>query len=72
MYLSKFDSAGSWQWSKVWGGTDGDEGYTTMLDQVDNILVVGRFGDTVDFNPDGGDPQTDPGMTGAFLWKGNY
>jgi hypothetical protein len=72
VFLSKFDPAGIWQWTKTWGGTNHSWGYSVSLDHTDNAYVTGGFGDTVDFNPDGGDSQSSNGSSDVFLWKGSY
>jgi hypothetical protein len=71
-FLSKFDFSGNWQWTKTWGGTNTDWGRSVSLDQSGNVYVTGVFQNTVDFNPDGGNPQSSNGGYDAFLWKGNY
>ena len=69
IYLSKFNSSGNWQWTKSWGGTSLDLGSSVFADISDNLYVTGRFSDSVDFNPDGGDPQASNGYYDTFLSK---
>ena len=72
IYLSKLDSSGVWQWTKTWGGSSGDNGNSVTLDLIGNAYVTGYYRNTVDFNPDSGDPHTAVAFEDAFLWKGNY
>jgi hypothetical protein len=69
VFLSKFDSTGLWQWAKTWGGTSFDEGLSVACDQSGDIYVTGRFGNTVEFNPDGGGSETTNGAHDAYLSK---
>jgi uncharacterized delta-60 repeat protein len=42
MFLTKFDSSGTEQWSKTWGGTGSDIGYSVTTDASGNYLVTGQ------------------------------
>ncbi len=72
-FLSKFDSEGNWFWSKTW---ESSRGYSVATDDSGNVYVTGTFGGTTDFNPDGGDEQSDKGWGSLFISKfdtdGNY
>jgi len=48
--LSKFDSGGTFEWVKTWGGT-GNEFVENGLVDGDSIYVFGSFSNTVDFDP---------------------
>ena len=77
VFLSKFDSAGNYQWARTWGGASGDMGYAVSIDNTGNIYVGGWFNDKVDFNPGlGVDNKTSNGNWDVYLSKldsaGNY
>ena len=81
VFLSKFDSAGNFQWVRTWGGKGADDAAQTLIvDHAGSVYVAGRFASlNCDFNP-GGPPDLhsthgamdafvskfDP--TGRFLW----
>ncbi|MCD4658156.1 MAG: hypothetical protein K8S87_11515, partial [Planctomycetes bacterium] len=58
-YLIKFDKSGVYQWVKTWGGAKSEVIYAINVDNRDNVILGGYFGDnadatpgyTVDFNP---------------------
>ncbi len=52
-FLSRFDSSGTFQWVKTWGGSADDNAYSP-LDSDGTIVVPGYFNTTVDFDPSGG------------------
>ena len=64
-FLSKFSADGTWQWTRVWGGTNDDRANSVAV-CGSNVYVVGCFQDTVDFNPSGGDSCTAPRGTNGF------
>jgi len=69
-YLTKFDSTGTFQWAKTWGGSNWDYGHDVGIDSDGYIYTVGWFAGTVDFNPgSGSDPQTATEDPGAYLTK---
>jgi len=76
VFLTKFDSSGSFEWARTWGGWWLDSGQGVGFDGYGNVYVTGRFAETVDFNPDGGDPRTSNGWADIFLskfdWSGNF
>jgi hypothetical protein len=56
MFVTKLDSSGSFLWARTWGGFTPVEESTNSsngvaIDPSGNVLVVGRFLDTVDFDP---------------------
>jgi hypothetical protein len=50
-YVSKFDNAGNFIWSKTWGGSTDDIVNDSSIDSSGNIYIVGRFFGTTDLNP---------------------
>jgi len=52
-YILKSDPAGNLIWAIQTGGPGWDYSLTTALDGSGNIFNVGRFEETVDFDPDG-------------------
>ena len=67
-FLSKFDSNGTFQWAKTWGGSGGDKATGLAVDGVGHVYVSGRFHDTVDFDPGSGvDNHTSNGQYDIFL-----
>lgn len=69
IFMSKFDLSGNWKWTKTWGGTGGDSGYSLAVDNTGNIYVTGNFAGTVEFDPDGGGSQSSNGLADAYLSK---
>ncbi len=69
VFLSKFDSLGNFEWARTWGGSDADWGYGVAVDSSANVYVTGYFQETVDFDPDGGDPHTSKGYRDVFASK---
>ena len=69
VFLSKFDSTGNFLWVRTWGGLKKEHSFGVTLDGSENVYVVGDFFDTVDFDPDGGDPHTSNGALDAYLSK---
>ena len=60
-YLLKLDSSGNFKWVRSWGGNQADWVYNCEIDSKNNILIVGKFRKTCDF---------DPGM-GISSWTSN-
>jgi hypothetical protein len=72
IFLSKFDSSGTFVWARTWGGSDDDEGSGVAVDGSGNVYVTGDFqGTSVDFNPDptSVDPHSSNGSEDTFLSK---
>ena len=65
IFLTKYSSAGTKQWSKIWGSTDFDEGRGVSVDIDGNIYVAG-------FTHGGFDGQTNAGAADNFLTKFNF
>jgi gliding motility-associated-like protein len=53
-YVIKFDPLGNFIWVKTFGGVDFDWVSDMHLDSQNNILLVGNFKSTVDFDPGAG------------------
>jgi hypothetical protein len=71
IFLSKFDSTGSFLWAKTWGGTGTDQGWGAAVDGSGNYYVTGFFEGTVDFDPGPGEDWIvgNPVNDDAFLTK---
>ena len=50
-FIQKLDSLGNLLWVKQTGGVSDDGVFSLTLDHQNNILMTGRFRDTVDFDP---------------------
>ena len=50
-FVCKFDSAGNFNWVKVFGGPKHDECYAMKVDANANIYISGEFAETIDFDP---------------------
>jgi hypothetical protein len=68
VFLSKFDSEGSFLWADTWGGIAEDNGASVSADDFGYVYAAGEFDKTVDFDPG---PQEDVHTTNgngeAFL-----
>ncbi len=81
VFLSKFDSSGTFQWVATWGAQGNDDvGQNVVVDGANNVYVGGRFGCSAfavnctprscDFNPGAGiDYHTSNGFLDAFVSK---
>ncbi|MCK4721614.1 SBBP repeat-containing protein [bacterium] len=81
IFLTKFDSYGTFQWARTWGGPDYwdnlnnmdkdlDKGSGVAVDGSGNVYVTGSFAGTVDFDPGPGiDKHSFNGSHDAFLSK---
>jgi len=49
--LCKFDSSGNFIWGFGMGSSGKDEGSVITLDSLGNIIIAGRFSNTIDFDP---------------------
>ena len=66
IFLAKYNSSGVHQWSKRFGSTGFDEGYSVAMDRSGYVAVTGYFDNTVDF---GGGPRPSAGNHDIFLAK---
>jgi len=51
IFISKLDQDGNFIFTKSFGGTGADQGYSLSLDDNGNIYTTGGFSTTVDFDP---------------------
>jgi hypothetical protein len=65
-FILKLDGAGAYQWHKVAGSTNLDEGFGVAVDASNNIAVTGSFFSTVNF---GGSNLVSAGLSDAFVVK---
>ena len=62
----------SYDWTITYGGTGSDYGFEIITDASENLYVVGRFENTVDFDPGAGtDSHTSAGETDGYISKFN-
>jgi hypothetical protein len=67
-FVSKFNSAGTFQWARTWGGSGDDNIMGLAVDGSGNLYASGWFFSTFDFNPgSGNDNHTSNGQHDAFL-----
>jgi hypothetical protein len=72
IFLTKFDSAGNYLFTKTMGGSSDDDGQAVAVDSSGNVYITGYFQQTVDFNPGGtADSHTSAGYEDIFLTKIN-
>jgi len=77
MFLSKLDASGNFVWAKRIGATGYDAGNRIVLDASGNILMIGLFQGTVDFDPGAGvfnltSTANYPGFISKFDPQGNF
>ena len=53
VYLTKLEPNGDFDWARIFEGIEEDFGHGVAVDGSDNVLVTGRFGGTVEFDPEG-------------------
>ena len=53
-YVAKYNILGQFVWAKTFGGNQYDGIYDMVLDKHENIITIGTFENTVDFNPNTG------------------
>ncbi|MFH1675599.1 MAG: hypothetical protein ABIC40_01150 [bacterium] len=68
-FLTKFDSAVSYQWARTWGGSSGDYSFNVCVDGLCNVITVGTFYSIdMDFDPgSGSDLHASQGWDDAYL-----
>lgn len=50
VFVQKLDAAGDFMWAKTYGAAGDDRGNAITLDVFDNVLITGRFNETVEFD----------------------
>lgn len=68
-FVLKLNSEGGLIWVKSFGGTGHDYGESIQLDEAGNILVVGFYEETVDFDPGVGVFDMTANTTDDFILK---
>lgn len=63
VFLQKLDSDGNLIWVHTFGSSQYDFGWSVCTDYQDNIIITGKFYDTVDFDPS---PNTVNLIAGTF------
>ena len=67
-FVTKLDNAGAYGWTASFGGLNWDGAADVAVDAADNVLLIGRFWGTVDFDPSvGSDPHTSLGDFDSFV-----
>jgi hypothetical protein len=64
IFLASYDAGGQHRWSKAFGGTSSDYGYSVAVDGSANVYVTGYFYNTVNF---GGSAITSNGSYDLFV-----
>ncbi len=54
LFISKLNSSGDFIWCKSIGASGADAGYSLTIDDSTNIVVIGDFQETIDFDPGSG------------------
>jgi hypothetical protein len=69
-YIAKYDTAGNYIWAKQLKNNTINEITKCILDSYNNIIAVGMFNDSTDFDPGSGSYILPPGEGDAgFIWK---
>lgn len=76
-YILKLDSTGNMLWVRTFGNTSNDNVEKAQIDKAGNILLTGRFMNTIDFDPGVNvDLKTSNGFSDIYILKlddlGNY
>ncbi|QNL22406.1 T9SS type A sorting domain-containing protein [Hyphobacterium sp. CCMP332] len=51
IFVLKLDASGNFLWAKAFGGTDYDDGRSIKVDASGNVISIGEYEGTVDFDP---------------------
>jgi hypothetical protein len=73
-FLSAFDSAGTYKWTRTWGGSGDSDCFAecAVSGDPDGVYVGGEFSGEVDFDPGAGfDIHTSTGLLDSFLSRFN-
>jgi len=70
IYLTRINADGTYGWTKQFGGTGSDQGFSLAADKSGNLYLAGVFIDTVDFDT-GSEvfTGTSGGINGVYLLK---
>jgi hypothetical protein len=69
-FIAKYDGNGNYIWSKSYNGTDIEAVKGITVDGSGNVIAIGAFKNTVDFNPGGtADLRTSAGNYDIFILK---
>lgn len=69
-YIAKYDTAGNFLWAKQLKNKNLNEITKCILDSYNNVIAVGMFNDSIDFDPNGGSYILSPGKgDSGFIWK---
>jgi len=66
VFLAKFDINGNHLWSRSFGSTSSDYGYSIAVDASGNVFLAGRFGADINF---GGATLINAGSSDIFIAK---
>lgn len=70
VFIQKLDTSGNFVWAKSFGGSESEEGYSITVDASGNILTLGVFENTVDFDPGAGTTNlSSTGRNDVFVQK---
>ena len=70
-FILKMDSLGTFQWVKTFGGDWHDQIMDLSIDDQNNIVCLGEFGSTVDFDPGSGVSNLSGSAGESFIHKLN-
>ena len=72
VYVQKLNSTGNFVWTKSFGGSLNDQGFSITVDDSGNVHTTGSFEGTVDFDPGAGSAtRTSSGSLDVFVQKLN-
>lgn len=70
VFVTRLNVDGTYAWTRVMHGKGTDFGRGITVEPAGDVLVVGSFSDTVDFNPDGGgDSYKSRGSNDAYITR---
>ena len=64
IFLASYDANGTHKWSRRFGGTEDDAGYSVAVNSWGKVITTGEFRGTADF---GGGPRTSEGFIDIYL-----
>ncbi|MFT6923493.1 MAG: flagellar capping protein FliD [Crocinitomicaceae bacterium] len=70
VFITKLDASGNFVWAKSFGDTNGDNGNSVQVNQLEEVFICGNYQGTVDFDPGVGiNNLTSNGARDAFVLK---